>query len=170
MPPVSSRTTKMSRPPSRISAFRGEAPARASKIMAGRRLAKRPSSLRRPRRARSGRSPPGRVSHLGPPTAPSSTASAALHTSMVSWGRQLPTASMAQPPARTSWQWKLWPNFPSILWSTSRACSTISGPMPSPRITASFASMAHLPPFWMEAMRPPAWMISLINSGKGLAW
>ena len=24
--------------------------------------------------------------------------------------------------------------------------------------------------FLMSAMRPPAWMISLMNSGKGLAW
>ena len=38
-------------------------------------------------------------SHLGPPTAPKSTASDFLHSSKVSFGRGSPKASIAHPPA-----------------------------------------------------------------------
>ena len=58
--------------------FRVEASTSASKTIAGRRLAKSSMSLRRRSRPRSGFTSKGRLSHFGPPTAPSSTASA-LH-------------------------------------------------------------------------------------------
>ena len=94
-------TTTMSSPPSTISGFSGQASARASKSRAGRILAKSSNSLRSPSKARSGRLSPGNVSHFQPPTAPKRTASAALQASTVACGRHSPTASMAQPPAKT---------------------------------------------------------------------
>ena len=73
-----------------MSGFSGPASDSASNIRAGRRLANRPSLPLRPSSAISGRSAPGRLSHLGPPTAPSSTASLALQISTVSSGRHCP--------------------------------------------------------------------------------
>jgi len=102
--------------------------------MAGRRLANRPRPLRMPKRPRSGRCSRGRLSHLGPPTAASSTASASLASFSVASGKGLPVASTAAPPSRAS----------SISKPRSRACNTrtasamISGPMPSPGNTQIF--------------------------------
>ena len=71
--------------------------------LTGRRLANRPRPLRKPRRPCSGRGLSGSVvSHLGPPTAASSTASAARHASSVSSVRAVPWASIEAPPNRCS--------------------------------------------------------------------
>ena len=63
-------------------------------------LAYRPSARRRPSRPCSGRTFAVGSSHLGPPTAPSSTASARWHACSVSSGSAEPVASMAAPPMR----------------------------------------------------------------------
>ena len=74
-------------PFSAVSFFRGQASARAGRRAAGRRLAYSPRSLRMDSRAVSGRfSGSEEWPHLGPPTAPSSTASQALHFSAVPSG------------------------------------------------------------------------------------
>ena len=78
-----------------ISSFKGDALFSGSKITAGRRLANRPNAPRMPSRPASGLSLPGSLSHLGPPTAPRSTESDALHLSIVSWGSGVPLASIA---------------------------------------------------------------------------
>ena len=76
MPPVSSRTTSRS-VPSTTSRRSGLASSSASTARTGRRLAYRPSALRSPSSPCSGRGALGSVlSHFGPPTAASSTASA----------------------------------------------------------------------------------------------
>ena len=58
----------------------------AGQILAGRLLEYRPMPARRRSRPFSGRCSPGRPSHLGPPTAPSRTLSAARHLSSSCWG------------------------------------------------------------------------------------
>ena len=69
----------------------------------GRRFAYRPRPLRRPRRPCSGRGASGSVvSHFGPPTAPSSTASAPRHASSTSSVRAVPCASIEAPPTGCS--------------------------------------------------------------------
>src|ERR1700693_615898 len=76
MPPVSSRTTSRSVPSIR-SRRSGEASYSAGSGLTGRRLAYRPSPLRSPSSPCSGRGLSGSVvSHFGPPTAASRTASA----------------------------------------------------------------------------------------------
>jgi len=82
----------MSRPETN-SVFRVEASARASKTIAGRRLANSSISLRRRSRPRSGFTEKSRLSHLGPPTAPSSTASASMAWAMVSSASGTPWTS-----------------------------------------------------------------------------
>ena len=67
--------------------YTGQAPAMAGRRAAGRRLAYSPRSFRMASRAVSGRCSAGlSLPHLGPPTAPSSTASQALHFSAVPSG------------------------------------------------------------------------------------
>ena len=101
--------------------------------LAGRRLAYRPSSLRMPSSARSGLRCPGRVSHLGPPTAPSSTLSLARQAFRLSSGRGAPHASMAHPPQRAPYQSGTRARTsPPRLSAPRTAPPTISGPMPSP--------------------------------------
>ena len=141
MPPVSSRTVTRSMPCSTISALRDDAPLSAGKSFAGRRLAKSPSSLRMPSRAASGRT--GASSHLGPPTAPSSTASAACAARTVSSGRGCPAASIAAPPIRASEKMNSCPKRSATRLSTRRAEETISGPMPSPGRRSMSAFMFH---------------------------
>src|ERR1700742_1245207 len=84
--------------------------------------------LRRPSSPCSGRGALGSVvSHFGPPTAPSRTASDALQASSTSSVRATPCSSIEQPPiSRSSKE-----NSPSEL-SSSIAAATISGPIPSP--------------------------------------
>src|SRR3989304_367746 len=62
--------------PSITSRLRGETSRSKGKTRTGRRLAYSSRACRSRRRPRSGRRSPGRVSHLGPPAAPSKMASA----------------------------------------------------------------------------------------------
>ena len=65
--------------PTITSFFKDDASARGAKIFAGRRLEKRPSTSRSFNNPFSGFFSWGRLSHLGPPTAPKSTASDSRH-------------------------------------------------------------------------------------------
>src|SRR5574343_819746 len=102
--------------------------------MAGRRLANRFRSLRMPSRPRSGRCSRGRLSHCGPPTAPSRMASASRASLRVASGYGSPVASTAQPPSRAS----SISNLRSSAFRTRTASAVISGPMPSPGKTQIF--------------------------------
>ena len=86
MPPVSSRTTMMSTP-FKSSALIGEACSTAGCGTIGRRLANSPSDLRSCSRPCSGRTGASGADHFGPPTAPSSIASARCASASVA-GRQ----------------------------------------------------------------------------------
>src|ERR1700739_1644254 len=135
MPPVSSLTTSRSVPSIR-SRLSGEASYSAGIGLTGRRFAYRPRPLRRPSSPCSGRGAAGSVvSHLGPPTAASSTASAALHACRVSSVSAVPCRSIEAPPKGCSSNSKS----PS-LESSSTAGAMISGPIPSPgRVTSGWA-------------------------------
>src|SRR5271166_1376197 len=138
MPPVSSRTTSRSVPSIR-SRRSGEASYSAGSGLTGRRLAYRPRPLRRPSRPCSGRGRAGSVvSHRGPPTAASSTASERLQASSTSSVRGVPCTSIEAPPNRYSSNSKS----PSCS-SSSSVGSMISGPIPSPgRVTMRYATAA----------------------------
>ena len=99
---------------------------------AGLRFVYSPSSLRSPSRAFSGLMWLGTWSHLGPPTAPSSTLSDARQPSMVSCGSGTPYSSRAQPPARYVLNSKSQPNLSATAFRASTAAPVISGPIPSP--------------------------------------
>ena len=89
--------------PSTISGLRVDASANAAKICTGRRFVYRPNALRMPNRPCSGRGFAGSVvSHFGPPTAASSTASDDSATRSVSSGSAVPHTSMAHPPSSAS--------------------------------------------------------------------
>ena len=90
--PVNSRTIMISKP-STTSLFKVELSTKASKTFAGRRFAKRANSLRIPSKPRSGRCLYSKLSHFGPPTAPSKVASASLAKSKVSCGNGVPFSS-----------------------------------------------------------------------------
>ena len=100
--------------------------------MAGLRLAKSPSPARSPRSPFSGRMEMSSGSHLGPPTAPSSTASASRAMLRVTSGRGRPVASMAAPPTRASSMSMSRPKSSRSVARTLTASVTISGPIPSP--------------------------------------
>ena len=85
-------------PRSTISFFSGLASASWGQILAGRLFEYSPMPARSRKRPFSGRLSPGMPSHLGPPTAPSSTLSAARHLSSSLWGSGSPNLSMASPP------------------------------------------------------------------------
>src|SRR5919198_1466826 len=136
MPPVSSRTTSMS-VRSTTSRRSGLASSSASIARTGRRFAYRPSSLRSPRRPCSGRGAFGSVvSHFGPPTAASRTASAARHAARVSSVSAVPWASIDAPPNVCSAN----SNSPSRR-RISSVGAVISGPIPSPARTAMVVAM-----------------------------
>src|SRR5205809_866206 len=122
--------------PSTTSRFRGEASSSMGKHLAGRRLAKRSSSLRRPRSPRSGFCSCGRASHLGPPTAPKRMASLCSHSRRVEAGSGSPVASMAAPPMRAASNSKEAPVARPTTSSTLRASGVTSCPMPSPPSSA----------------------------------
>src|SRR3712207_3926394 len=127
MPPVSSRTTSRS-VPSMTSRLSGLASSSEAKGLTGRRFANRPRPSRIPSSPCSGRGLSGSVvSHFGPPTAPSRTASESRQPARVSSGRAEPVASIAAPPTRYSVNEK-----PSSALRTSTAEATTSGPIPSP--------------------------------------
>src|SRR5690606_28448510 len=140
MPPVSSRTTSRSTPASRCGLI-GEAPMVAACGRTGRRLAYRPSALRIASRPCSGRTVALGSDHFGPPTAPSSTASARLQASSVAGGSGSPCRSIAMPPMSCSLNWKSCPWRAPTARSTSTAAAVTSGPMPSPGSTAISARM-----------------------------
>src|SRR5687768_16600373 len=111
------------------SRFSGLASSSAALGRTGRRLAYRPRPWRRPSSPCSGRGLSGSVvSHFGPPTAASSTASALLHDSSVSSGSAVPVASIAAPPIKRS----SYMRSPATSPSTSSVAASTSGPMPSP--------------------------------------
>ena len=86
-----------------ISRFSGLASYSAGRGRTGRRFANSPRPLRSPSRPCSGRGLDGSVvSHLGPPTAASRTASAAWQAASVSSVRAMPWASIEAPPNRCS--------------------------------------------------------------------
>src|SRR5258708_6395793 len=127
MPPVSSLTTSRSVPSIR-SGRSGEASYRAGIGLTGRRFAYRPRPLRSPSSPCSGRGASGSVvSHFGPPTAASRTASAARQASRTSSVRAVPWASIEVPPNRR------WSNSKSPKRASSSSVGAmISGPIPSP--------------------------------------
>src|SRR5258706_1875416 len=136
MSPVSSRRIMMSSPAT-ISVFSDDALASSSYSSAGRRLANRPSSLRMRSSPCSGRIGLGSVSYLGPPTAPSSTASDAFASANVLAGSGSWAASYPAPPIGASSISMFTPSR-ARLFSTFTACLTISGPIRSPGNTAIF--------------------------------
>ena len=122
--------------PSTTDRLRGEASTSMGKHFAGRRLAKRSSSLRIRRSPRSGRLSWGSVSQRGPPTAPNRMASLCSQSRSEDSGSGPPVASMAAPPARPGSNSK---DAPVALPTTSRtrwASGVTSWPMPSPASTA----------------------------------
>ena len=127
----------MSRPAT-SSRFRLEASASASNTSAGRRLANSSMSLRRRSRPRSGFCANGRLSHFGPPTAPSSTASAFIAFSIAASVKGTPCLSIEQPPTSSSSVSKLSAWFLPNQSSTRFTCAITSGPMPSPARISSF--------------------------------
>src|SRR5690606_19804341 len=144
MPPVSSRTTIRSTPFS-TSGRRVELCSMPSNIMAGRRLANRPSSFRSLKRAFSGRSSGGLSSQRAPPTAPRSTASESRQRVKVSGGSGFPTRSIAPPPTMPNWNVNRYPKVSATARRTLTPSSTISGPIPSPGRTAIFLAMVSSP-------------------------
>src|SRR5262252_6834778 len=117
---------------STTSRLSGEASTSMGKQVAGRRLANRSSSLRRPRRPRSGRFSWGRLSHLGPPTEPNRMASLRSQRARVAGGRGSPVPSIAAPPMRAGSNSKATPVARPTTSSTLRASGVTSCPMPSP--------------------------------------
>ena len=85
-----------------MSARRGQAAERSENIRAGRIFVYSPMAERSFKRPRSGRLAEGWPSHLGPPTAPSSTLSELRQVSRLESGRGTPNSSMAQPPMGAS--------------------------------------------------------------------
>ncbi|CSB99667.1 Uncharacterised protein [Vibrio cholerae] len=137
MPPVSSRTTTISKPRAEISARRGEKASRPWWICAGRKLQNSWKCLRSGSKApRSGCSLGGRCSHFGPPTEPNKTASASSQARRVLSGSGQPWLSIAIPPTSCSSRLKRMPCFCSIASNTLWACAITSGPIPSPGNTA----------------------------------
>ena len=121
----------MSRPDTR-SALSEDASASASKQSAGRRLANRPSSLRRRSKPCSGLRWKGLLSHLGPPTAPNITASLAFALAMTASGIAVPSASSAAPPTMPSSRSNVTARSLPNQSATRTTWSITSGPMPSP--------------------------------------
>src|SRR5574341_1143891 len=130
--------TMMSTPFS-FSALSGEESMSAGCTFTGRRFAKTPSPLRRPRSPCSGRTFAFGSSHFGPPTAPSSTALDFWHSARTASVSATPWASMEQPPISRSVNVKSWPRFFAMTWRTRMASAVTSGPMPSPGRTTMFA-------------------------------
>ena len=100
--------------------------------------------MRRPRIAFSGRIEGSTLSHLGPPTAPSNTASAALQASIVSSVKGTPYASIDAPPAFLSIQLTFTLAFSKATSHTAFAAAIISVPIPSPGINTIFFSLIYI--------------------------
>src|SRR6185312_4194865 len=97
-----------------------------------------------PRMPCSGRSSRGSVSYFGPPTAPSSTASAACASSTVDGGNGWPAVSWPAPPIAPR-AFSIGSPSAASTSSTRSASRTISGPMPSPGRIAIFTRRALQP-------------------------
>ncbi len=138
MPPVNSRTTRMSMPSPCRSFASGHACESTFGNFTGRRLANRPNSLRnRSSAARSGRSSLGIVgSRSGRPTEPNRMESLFLHNASVASGRAFPAASMPAQPTGASVRLRVKPNFSPVTRRTLMASRMTSGPMPSPASAA----------------------------------
>ena len=140
-PPVSSLIIIISKPFPIISFLRGQACFNSLYKYAGRILANNSSSLRIFKSPASGLLSGGSLYHgevlVLPPMEPISTASALLHTFTASSVSGTPCTSMEAPPISTSVYVKLWPYFSATASKTFLASLTISGPMPSPEITAT---------------------------------
>ena len=88
-------------PFSTISVLSGEASFILSYIVAGLKFANKPNDSLNFKRPDSGLLSPLHLSHFGPPTAPSNTASFFRQVSTVLLGRGSPISSIAHPPANT---------------------------------------------------------------------
>src|ERR1700730_4736033 len=127
MPPVSSRTTSRS-VPSILSRRSGEASYSAGCGLTGLRFAYSRSPLRNPSNPCSGLGCSGSVvSHFGPPTAASRTASERRQALSTSSGSGVPWASIEAPPKEGSSN-----SNSATAPSTSSVGAMISGPIPSP--------------------------------------
>ena len=104
-----------------ISGFKLEALANCGYSLATRKLANKPSSLRIFNRPRSGRMLRSMPSHLGPPTAPNNTASAARAFCNVSSGKGTPALSIAAPPKSPSSKVRPSSNFSLTAFNTATA-------------------------------------------------
>src|SRR3569833_4174265 len=93
---------------------------------------------------RSGRLSRGSVSYLGPPTAPSNTASAYCANNKHTTDNGTPTATKPTPPMGACSASNLKPKSRKTS-STFIASATISGPMPSPANTAILFVMSVVP-------------------------
>src|SRR6266446_3005743 len=118
--------------PDTTSGLSVEASFSASKQIAGRKFANSSRSLRRRRSPRSGFLSKELLSHLGPPTAPNRTASAACARFIVASVTATPSASSAAPPTNARSIEKDRPRFFAIQWMTRSVSAITSGPMPSP--------------------------------------
>ena len=106
IPPVSSRTIIISTPFLARSGRSGLVGISSSYSTAGRRLANSFMPARRLNKPFSGRMCAFRSFHLGPPTAPKSTASDLLQAVSVSGGSGTPVTSIALPPIGMGCMWK----------------------------------------------------------------
>src|SRR5687767_1260150 len=122
--------------PSTTDRLRGEASTSIGNVFAGRRFAKRSSSLRIARRPRSGRTSCPTLSHFGPPTAPNRIACAFLQRASVAGGSGPPVASIAAPPTSAVSNSNETPAPLPTVCSTRIASGVTSPPMPSPGRTA----------------------------------
>ncbi len=119
--------------PSSTSRLIVEASSSSLKGRTGRRFAYSSSSLRRRKSAFSGCFFELGPSKRGtPPTAPNKIASLFWQSAIVASEIASPSASIAATPTRACVRLKVCPNLLPTLCKTLTACSTTSGPMPSP--------------------------------------
>ena len=138
IPPVNSLTQRKSAP-STSSFLRGLLCTRALNVSTGRRLAKSPSFFLIASSPCSGLTlAVGLLSNSGSPTAPKRTASLSMQVRNVSSGNASPNFLIAQAPTYPKVYSALWPAFSQTASTALTACSTTSGPIPSPGSFAIF--------------------------------
>ena len=120
--------------PETTSGLSVDAPASSGYRIAGRRLANKFRFLRNPRIACSGRKARSKLSYFQSPTEPNKIASASCASFRVASGNGCPEASYPAPPTGAISISKDSPR----AFNTFTACSTISGPIPSPGKIAIF--------------------------------
>src|SRR5579883_538460 len=123
----------------------GEFSSRAEKQLAGRRLAKAPSSLRRRRSPASGRRCAGFLSEAGEPAAASRTGAGSRQAASVSGGSGSLLAARAATPMFLRASLSSCRKAEATASRTRIACSVTSGPMPSPATRARLSSTWGLP-------------------------